>query len=34
MERWRGESPAPNDKTSVQILAEEKRLLSEFTNNR
>ncbi len=34
MERWRGELIAPNDKTSVQILAEEKRLLSEFTNNR
>ncbi|CAA9393306.1 MAG: hypothetical protein AVDCRST_MAG74-1128 [uncultured Pyrinomonadaceae bacterium] len=34
MERWRGEMVAPNDKTSVQILAEEKRLLSEFTNNR
>lgn len=34
MERWRGESLAPNDKNTVQILAEEKRLLSEFTNNR
>lgn len=34
MERWRGELVAPNDKTSVQILAEEKRLLSEFTSNR
>lgn len=34
MERWRGDSLAPNDKTSIQILAEEKRLLSEFTNSR
>jgi len=33
MERWRGELVAPNDKTSIQILAEEKRLLSEFTSN-
>lgn len=34
MERWRGESLVPNDKNTVQILAEEKRLLSEFTSNR
>jgi hypothetical protein len=33
MERWRGEL-VQNDKNSAQILAEEKRLLNEFSNNR
>lgn len=34
MERWRGEIVAPKDKNAIQILAEEKRLLSELSNNR
>ena len=33
MERWRGEL-VENDKNAAQILAEEKRLLNEFSNNR
>jgi hypothetical protein len=33
MERWRGEF-VQSDKNSAQILAEEKRLLNEFSNNR
>lgn len=34
MERWRGEIVAPKDKNAIQILADEKRLLSELSNNR
>ncbi len=34
MERWRGEIVAPRDLNAAQILAEEKRLLSELSNNR
>lgn len=34
MERWRGEMVAPKHKNAIQILAEEKRLLSELSNTR